>query len=296
MRKGRILAWIVISGVVGVLLLAVGGNMVGRYTGLTVPRLAPQTVADMLRPHMVVTRPAGEGPFPTALLLSGCDGPRDNMGTWAEALAARGWASVMVDSHTPRGFTELQLWRLICAGQLLTGAERAGDIAAGLAHARTLPFVDDGRIALIGASHGGWAILEYLSMADHGQVPLTLERWPEGMAENPLDGIAAAVLFYPYCGQLSRASRRGWDSRMPVLFLLARGDTIADETDCLKVVEREAGRGLPIESHVYEGVTHGFDQQEKAPLSLLEYDPETTADALGRAGAFLDRAIGQEQR
>jgi dienelactone hydrolase len=288
------LAWIVIAGVAGAILLVVGGNMLGRYTGLTVPRLAPETVANMLAPHMAVTRPEGEGPFPTALLLSGCDGPRDNMGTWAEALAARGWASVMVDSHTPRGFTELQLWRLICAGQLLTGAERAGDIAAGLAHARTLPFVDGDRIALIGASHGGWAILEYLSMADHGQVPLTLERWPDDLGENPLQGIAAAVLFYPYCGQLSRASRRGWDSEVPVLFLLARGDAIANETDCLKVVEREAGRGLPIESHVYEGVTHGFDQQEKAPLSLLEYDPETTADALARTGAFLDRAIGQQ--
>ena len=296
MRKGRILTWIVIAGVAGLLLLVVGGNMLGRYTGLTVPRLAPGTVADMLAPHMVVTRPGGEGPFPTALLLSGCDGPRDNMGTWAEALAARGWASVMVDSHTPRGFTELQLWRLICAGQLLTGAERAGDIAAGLAHARTLPFVDGDRIALIGASHGGWAILEYLSMADHGQVPLTLERWPDGLGEDPLRGISAAVLFYPYCGQLSRASRRGWDSRVPVLFLLVRGDAIADESDCLKVVEREAGRGLPIESHVYEGVTHGFDQQEKAPLSLLEYDAGATEDALARTGAFLDRAIGQEQR
>lgn len=293
MRKGWILTWIVIAGVVGAIVLVVGGNMLGRYTGLTVPRLAPETVGDMLTPHMVVTRPEGEGPFPTALLLSGCDGPRDNMATWAEALAARGWASVMVDSHTPRGFTERQIWRLICAGQLMTGAERAGDIAAALAHARTLPFVDGDRIALIGASHGGWAILEFLSMADHGQVPLTLERWPEGLAQAPLDGIAAAVLFYPYCGQLSRASRRGWDSRVPVLFLLARGDAIADETDCLKVVERETGRGLPIESHVYEGVTHGFDQQEKAPLSMLDYDPETTADALERTGAFLDRAIGR---
>jgi dienelactone hydrolase len=296
MRKGRILTWIVIAGLVGVLLLVLGGNMLGRYTGLTVPRLAPETVTDMLRPHMVVVRPAGDGPFPTALLLSGCDGPRDNMATWAEALAARGWASVMVDSHAPRGFTELQLWRLICAGQLLTGAERAGDIAAALAHVRGLDFVDNARLALVGASHGGWAILEFLSMADHGQVPLTLERWPDALAPDPLEGIAAAVLFYPYCGQLSRASRRGWDSRLPVLFLLARGDTIADETDCLKVVEREAARGLPIESHVYEGVTHGFDQQEKAPLSMLDYDAGTTADALARTGAFLDRAIDREPR
>ncbi len=288
----RMIGWLVAGGVVAGLVLLVAANTVGRYTGLTVPRVPPETLSSMLSPSYTLTVPEeGEGPFPTALLLSGCDGPRDNLETWAQALAEAGWASLAVDSHAPRGFTEFELWRLVCAGQLLNGAERAGDIAVALADARAMPQVDETRLALIGASHGGWAILEYLSMADHGQAPLTLTGWPDGPA--PLDGVQAALLLYPYCGGLSRASRRGWQTALPVLFLLAEGDSIASEKPCLEVAAREARRGLPIETHVYAGVTHGFDQREKAPLSTLGYFPEATADALSRGTAFLDRAIGR---
>ena len=288
----RMIGWLVAGGVAAGLVLLVTANTVGRYTGLTVPRMPPETLSSLLRPAYRLTVPdEGEGPFPTALLLSGCDGPRDNLETWAEALAEAGWASLVVDSHGPRGFTEFELWRLVCAGQLLNGAERAGDLAVALADARAMPEVDGSRLALIGASHGGWAILEYLSMADHGQVPLTLTEWPGNAT--PLEGVQAALLLYPYCGGLSRASRRGWDSRVPVLFLLAEGDNIASERPCLAVAEREARRGLPVETHIYEGVTHGFDQREKAPLSTLGFFPEATADALARGTAFLNAAIGR---
>ncbi|MEM1429738.1 MAG: dienelactone hydrolase family protein [Pseudomonadota bacterium] len=275
-------------------LLAVGGialNMLGRYSGLTVPREDPATVAALLEPFLVETRPAGAGPFPTALLFSGCDGVRDNLATWAEALVAQGWATIVVDSHTPRGFTSLQIWRLICAGQLFQGAERAGDVAVAIALARERAYVDGDRLALIGASHGGWAILEFLSVADHGQRPMTLTRWPEAPAGRPQAGLGATVLFYPYCGQLSRAARRGWTSAIPTLFLLVQDDAIADEEDCLALAAREAARGLPIETKVYPRVTHGFDQRAKAPLSTLGYDGATTATAVSDAVTFLLREV-----
>ncbi|WP_372893453.1 dienelactone hydrolase family protein [Rhodosalinus sp.] len=282
--------WALIAGAAaaGGAAALVAANMLGRYTGLTVPRTDPATLAHLLAPHLRFTAPEGaEGPVPCAILVSGCDGPRDNLDRWARALAAAGWASLVVDSHAPRGFTEFQIWRLICAGQLLTGAERAGDVAVAVAAAKARPEVDEGRIALVGFSHGGWAVLEFLSMADHGQVPLTLTHWPEGMAERPLDGVAAALLLYPYCGQLSRASRQGWRSRIPALFLLVEGDAIASEKPCRSLVAREAGRGLPVREHVYSGVTHGFDQQERAALSFLSFDAATTEDALARGTAFL---------
>ena len=40
---------------------------------------------------------------------------------------------------------------------------------------------------------------------------------------------------------------------------------------------------------VFEGVTHGFDQMERAALSPLEFDAEATAEALRIGGEFLDR-------
>jgi dienelactone hydrolase len=288
--------WAIIAAaaVAGGLAALAGVNMLGRYSGLTVPRADPEALTRMLAPHARLSTPSeGAGPFPTVLLFSGCDGPKDNLDTWSRALNADGWAALVVDSHTPRGLTDFQLWRLVCAGQLLTGAERASDIAAAVAAARRLPQVDGDRLALLGASHGGWAVLEFLSMADHNEVPHALTRWPDGMETEPLDGIVAAILLYPYCGQLSRASRRGWGSRVPALFLLVEDDAIASETACRRIVAREQGRGLPVSEHVYSGVTHGFDQREKAALSALSFDAQATQDALARGTAFLDKAIGR---
>lgn len=275
------------GGVIAAIVLGFGVNTWGRYSGATVPQVDPETLSHMLSPHYVSYVPEGEGPFPTALLFSGCDGPRDNMQRWAKALNAMGWAAIVVDSHNPRGFTEYQLWRLICAGQLLSGGERAGDVAVAIDDARQMDFVDPDRIALVGASHGGWAILEFLSMADHDDLPHTLTAWPESLREDPLEGIEGAVLLYPYCGQISRASRRGWTSDVPVMMLLAEGDAIADETKCLDIARDAQRRGLPVQTHVYSGVTHGFDQREKAPLSTLGFDLEATEDAIARVRKFL---------
>lgn len=285
--------WIIGAAVlVALFVLVVVGNTVGRYTGATVPRVDPETLSAHLSPHYVVTRPEGAGPFPTALLFSGCDGPRDNLPRLAGVLKARGWASIVVDSHAPRGFDTLQRWRLICAGQLLTGAERAGDIAVALADARAMPFVDADRIALVGASHGGWAVLEFLSLADNGEVPHKLTAWPRDLADAPLKGIVGAATLYPYCGTLSRVSRRGWTSPLPVLFLLVEGDSIACETACRDLADRMGGIGLPVETALFRGVTHGFDQAEKAPFSTLGHDLAATEVAHSRIAAFLAARAG----
>jgi dienelactone hydrolase len=280
--------WAIAAGLlVAVLGAVLIGNTWGRYTGATVSPSDPSALSERLSPHYGITRPEGDGPFPTALLLSGCDGPRDNLTHLAEVLKARGWASIVVDSHAPRGFDTLQRWRLICAGQLLTGTERAGDIAVALTDARAMPFVDGERIALVGASHGGWAALEYLSLADHGEVPDTLTEWPRELADAPLRGIVGAVALYPYCGPLSRVSRRGWTSALPVLFMLVDGDTIVSEAACLDLADRMAAIGLPVETTLYRGVTHGFDQAEKAPFSTLGHDPRATEAAHAQIADFL---------
>lgn len=93
---------------------------------------APDALAAKLRQGFTVSEPAGDGPFPTALLVSGCDGPKDNLVRLATTRRAAGWAAVIVDSHGPRGYDHAQRWRLICTGQLLTGSERAGDVAVAL--------------------------------------------------------------------------------------------------------------------------------------------------------------------
>jgi dienelactone hydrolase len=285
-RRRALLAAIALA-VVATLAGAFGLNTLRAWLGWSAAAYAPADLAAQLRPGYVVTRPAGDGPFPTALLLSGCDGPKDNLTRLAERLAAAGWASVVVDSHGPRGLGEAEQWRLVCAGQLLTGSERAGDVAVALDDVRGMGFVDPERLALIGASHGGWAVLDLLALAAADEPPPILRAWPASLAERGLAGVRAAVLFYPYCGPLSLAAQTERLAPVPLLFLLVEGDRIAAETECTALAETRRAGGTPVEVEVFEGVTHGFDQADKAPLSALAYDPEATERAVTRTLDFL---------
>ncbi|MFD0981210.1 dienelactone hydrolase family protein [Tropicimonas aquimaris] len=278
-----------VAGTIAVLGLMLAGNTLSRYFGLLSPAKSPEAVSRMIASYYRVTLPDGTGPWPTALLFSGCDGPRDNMDRWAEALATAGWASVIVDSHGPRGYMDARIWRLICAGQLLTGAERAGDVAVAIEDARAMDGVDPDRLLLLGASHGGWAILDMLALYDRGERPHGLSRWPPSISERGLTGILGAVLFYPYCGAGSQVARFGWTTDVPTLFLLVEGDTIADETSCEDLVARMAAQGNDVTSLVLDGATHGFDQAEKSPFSILEFSPEATRAAQMAVESFLER-------
>ena len=115
-------------------------------------------------------------------------------------LNARGWAAIIVDSHGPRGFLDYEVWRLICAGQLFMGSERAGDVLVSIYDARRMPFVDPERMVLIGASHGGWAIMELLAFEAARRLPFNLAALPAGAPADPLAGVVGTILLYPYCG------------------------------------------------------------------------------------------------
>lgn len=247
----------------------------------------PETIASLIVPAMRWTLPEGEGPHPVALLLSGCDGPQPNLDRLAAGLEDVGWASVIIDSHGPRGLDDVQLWRLVCAGQLLNGAERAADIAITLAELRKRPEIDRERVALVGLSHGGWAILDYLAMARAGTLPPLLTSWPEAIVADPVGGIREAVFFYPYCGPASLGSVYVLPAEPSYLFLLVEGDTIANERHCLEIAGRLLSVRADVAVTVYEGVTHSFDAEQHSVLSTLEFDPGTTEAATSALLDFL---------
>jgi dienelactone hydrolase len=280
----RVWVWgLLIAAVAGAVVL---GNTLRSYAGLFTAARGPAELSALLSPAYVVNVPEGAGPFPTALLFSGCDGPHDNLPWMASQLNRMGWAAVTVDSHGPRGFDKAEVWRLVCAGQLLGGAERAGDVAVALADVRAMDFVDDDRLALIGSSHGGWAVLDLMALHGAGRLPYNLTAWPVP-SEDVLAGVRAVVLYYPYCGFGSQVSRLGWQADIPALFLLVEGDTVAGETACQQIIADMTAAGRPIEEIVFPGVTHGFDQQEKASFSLLGYDEATTVKAFEATRDFL---------
>ena len=187
-RKRRFPKWlrwtlIGMAAFTGLWLLAAAGNTIGRYVGWTVAGEDPLALAERLRPFYRVMKPEGAGPFPTGLLYSGCDGPKDNLERWGEMLNARGWAALIVDSYGPRGYLDYDIWRLTCAGQLFMGSERAADVLVSLYDARRMPFVDGSRMVLIGSSHGGWAVMELLAFEAASELPYGLAALPDDMVE-----------------------------------------------------------------------------------------------------------------
>ena len=283
MRNGRCGLGLVALGMA--LLLAC--NTLIHHRGWFSPERSPGALTREIEPGFDLSLPEGTGPWPTILLFSGCDGPKDNMERWAEAAVSAGWGAMVVDSHGPRGYDEAQIWRLICAGQLLPGAERAGDVAAAVAYARRQPGVDPDRIVLAGFSHGGWAILDMLALHGRDEPPYGLTVWPEGFRHGKIDGILGAILVYPYCGIGSLVSRSGWAADLPLLFLLVEDDQIANEAACLDLVDRMSAAGRETVVEVIPGTTHGFDQAEKSAFSTLEFSPEATAQAKAAIEAFL---------
>jgi dienelactone hydrolase len=277
-----------LGAIAAFVLLAVAGNSIAHYRGWGVPKLDPAELSAKLAPYYRPMRPPGPGPFPTALLFSGCDGPKDNVVRWGEMLNANGWAAIIVDSHRPRGFSDYEVWRLVCAGQLFMGSERAGDVLVSIADVRAMRFVDPERIVLMGSSHGGWAIMDLLALDPPRRLPTNLAALPRGAPADPLEGVVGAILLYPYCGQANRARRDGWRRPIPTLFLLSADDAIAPSAPCLRIAETLEARGLPVEAVTFEGVTHGWDQQDRSALSPLVFNPEATAKAMAIARDFLD--------
>lgn len=275
------------GAIAAVLIAALSVNSFRGRLGWSAVVLEPAELYDELAPAMVWTLPEGTGPHPVAILLSGCDGPRPNLDYLANVLVSSGWASVIIDSHSPRGLDDHQLWRLVCSGQILNGAERASDVAVTLDAIRARVDLDPARVALVGLSHGGWAALDFLALSVADKVPPLLTAWPEGLGDPVHEGLSAALLFYPYCGPAAVGSRGNLPRELPYLFLLVDGDIITNEQRCLELAGELRADGAEVSVHTFTGVTHGFDQQAKSDLSPLEFDPEAREEAIGLTLEFL---------
>ncbi len=261
--------WWIVGGVV-VIVLLLGLNTFRHAVGVATIDDTPKRREERLSSHWRILRPEGSGPFPASVLLSGCDGVRDNMTYWAEKFVASGRMALIVDSHTPRGLDQLESWRLVCAGQALPGAERAGDLAVALQTLAEMEDVTDD-VVVLGASHGGWTAMEFVSHASSGTIPPGLTAWP-APPEILLEKLTALVLLYPYCGLLNGADKADWPSGLPALMVLAEKDNIVDVDDCLAMADSLRRGGASIETEILIGAGHGFDQRDKSPLSSLNFD------------------------
>ncbi len=217
-------------------------------------------------------KPEGAGPFPAVVLLHGCGGMqpgRDSL--WARMIAGWGYVALQVDSFGPRGLAS------VCT---YTGSEaedirrkRVTDAYDAKRYLAGLPFVDRGRIAVMGWSHGGAVTLDALFR----------------QTEAPF---RVAVAYYPSC----RRMLTGLNA--PLLILIGEADDWTPATRCSEKMPKE-GSVPEVSLRVYPGAHHAFDGPGRArsvagsrgSIHRLEYHPEAAADSIVRVRAFLEKHL-----
>lgn len=238
-----------------------------------------------LQPFVTEHGPADTRPRPAVILFHGCGGVRPHLPQYAAAAAEAGYRAFVVDSYAARGWPPRLVMTLVCTGAMFRGAERTGDVIAAIRGLSSRSDVDPSRIALAGWSHGGWAIMDLMTLplAEPGEAGLI------DAAESDLAGVRSAFLAYPYVGPLAASRSRSWLRRPSVFGVIARRDHLTTVANARRVYARIREAGAPVEEWVAEG-THSFDEPTSFPPMRL--DPELAERSVGRFRAFLERTLG----
>jgi len=212
---------------------------------------APQQAAfdslDGTRLQALVFQPEGRPPAGVVVALHGCGGLYATTGVrqgllnarhqgMADLLLAQGYAVVFPDSLRPRGETELCTQKI--GERRITQRERRADTLAALAWVAGQPWVQPKRIALLGWSHGGSAVL---AATDASRKDVRQQ------AVQP----AVAIAFYPGCGAPQDA---GYKPAAPLVLMLGEKDDWTPPAPCIAL-----GQAAGAEVNVYADSYHDFD-------------------------------------
>ena len=213
-----------------------------------------------------VRQPAGSGPFPAVVLVSGCSGFDAKLAKGAydrvnAKLVERGFVTIRVDYVGARGATNCQSPTPIAKDLV------AVDIMVGVRHLHTLPFVDTKKINLLGWSYGGGSIMAALAGKSSA---------------------AAAIVYYPHCPGVAP-----WNEKTPMLILAGAKDNVAPYRQCEGIVQR-APEPAVVKVISYEGAHHAFDVEElpaetQYQWGTLGYHPEAAAKSWEEVERFLRR-------
>jgi dienelactone hydrolase len=196
-----------------------------------------------------LSRPKGTGPFPAVVLLHTCLGLPAERASIGERIAAWGYVALFVDDFTMRGLKET------CAVDFQAALP---DAYGALAYLSRLPYLDPGRIAVVGFSQGGDTALKIATGVGAGSTG------------DQRTGFIAAAAFYPPCANLAGAKLD-----IPTLILVGANDEVTPAADCAGLVKRQAP-GM-VKFVVFPGAAHAFDLPEfgtgtKVMGMLLAYE------------------------
>ncbi len=239
--------------------------------------------------------PTGAGPHPVVVFLHGCGGLISSRGAiqtreadWAPRLVALGYVVLMVDSFTPRGVQRM------CSPATFSDSiyrARPRDAYGALRYLQAQEFVRPDRVALMGWSQGGGAVLLSIRAASLGR--------PASM---PAPDFRAAVAFYPATCR-ERAHRTPWTSAIPLLILVGAEDNWTPAGPCRALADGATRRGSHVEMRVYPGAYHDFDWPGRPVQTHTAFttsagvvpvtgtDPAARDDALRRVPEFLGRYL-----
>ncbi len=214
-------------------------------------------------------KPAGAGPFPAVVYLSGCAGlgPPPEVQqekVVIEHLLSKGVATMIVDPFTPRGEME-GLCSKVDEKTFVQYASRGGnDALAAVAVLKGMPEIDPNRVFLQGYS---WGAISSLFAIDSA-TPLKHDT-----------KVAGVIAYYPFCYD-------NVDPTVPTLVMIGEKDDWTPAAKCQAVI------GKPnFEIVVYPGDTHAFTMPFDQPVDYLGhhmvYDEKGTKDAQNRADAFM---------
>lgn len=242
--------------------------------------------AARLAPYYTTILPNGNGPFPTGMMFHGCGSARGPQIDYARAAAKRGIASVIVDSYAPRDIGATEAQALVCFGWRLWGRERAGDVLASLYWMKRQPWALSDRVVAAGWSHGAWTIMDALALgsgvADHANLT--------ELPEDPLEGLTAAFLVYPWCGPAAQTNSRGWRKPVSALMILAEKDSVSGVRLPLKAAEMARRSGSTVETIIYPQATHSFDER-RSINPTFEYSPDLTQRAIDTYASWASRQL-----
>lgn len=257
------------------------------YLGWLAGKLDKQSLGAheaLIAPDAKVFLPEGDGPFPAVLMFHGCAGARAKAQAHrAQIINEAGFAAIDIDSMTPRGLTRQDALDQVCTGKKLIGQERAADVFAAIDLAKKNPKIDASKIVLAGWSHGGWTVMDFLTMDPTKAPP------PPGFSETlEKTPIAGAILYFPYCGLGARSRFASWKYSAPVIAFLAADDEIVDTQECEAVLEKKKRSGADVEFTVYPDTNHAFDDPYLEPEWLYLYNEKSADDSARKMTQFLE--------
>jgi dienelactone hydrolase len=156
----------------------------------------------------------------------------------------------------------------------VTPRDRAADVLSAALYLRTLPKIDETRIAVLGDSHGGSTAARVTRVE--------CERLYPGL-------LAASVDYYGLCGN---AADHG---SVPLLVLSGEADDWVPPSNCL-AFGKQLKSNQPFEIHTYPGAVHMFDDSALNAAQFneghkMQYDHQAATDSFERVRAFLDKWV-----